>query len=51
MVRAVVINKTGPPDVLELVSDYEKPEIGDGQVIFASRSSYPPAELPEGCLT
>lgn len=32
MVHAVLIRKTGPPDVLELVDDYEKPTISDGEV-------------------
>lgn len=32
MVHAVLIRKTGPPDVLELVDDYEKPTITDGEV-------------------
>ncbi|EIE19170.1 NAD(P)-binding protein [Coccomyxa subellipsoidea C-169] len=31
MVHAVLIRKTGPPDVLELVDDYEKPTINDGE--------------------
>ncbi len=32
MVHAVLIRKTGPPGVLELVDDYEKPTIKDGEV-------------------
>jgi NADPH:quinone reductase-like Zn-dependent oxidoreductase len=30
--RAVLIRKTGGPEVLELVNDYPKPELKDGEV-------------------
>ncbi|BDA49569.1 NADPH-dependent alkenal/one oxidoreductase, chloroplastic [Coccomyxa sp. Obi] len=39
MVHAVLIRKTGPPDVLELVGDYEKPTIKDGEVLVRQVST------------
>ena len=30
--RAVVVKKTGPPDVLELVNDWPVPGLRDGEV-------------------
>jgi len=29
--RAVVVNKTGPPDVLEVINEYPLPELRDGE--------------------
>lgn len=32
--RAVVVKKTGPPDLLESVSDWPLPELQDGEVVW-----------------
>ena len=34
--RAVVVKKPGPPDVLELVNDYPVPKLRDGEVFYTS---------------
>lgn len=39
--RAVLIPKTGGPEVLELVKDYPKPEIKDGEVISLFHPNVP----------
>ena len=33
--RAVIVKKPGPPDVLELVNDYPVPKLRDGEVLYA----------------
>ena len=33
--RAVVVKKTGPPEVLEIVNDWPVPDLRDGEVMLS----------------